>query len=223
LLKQVSISVNGGNLFGELSERYGCKMSVIDCKHSNSKEMSLLVEIQGESNQSLISELKSNKVIKRVFYANSAPSRALVMLILESPLFCDVAKNANAFCTSCPYNSKFVDGALDWNVLVKDSEDLGKIMDMLQFRGANAEVKRIEEAFHEEILTARQNEILLAAIRLGYFDFPRKKGLTELANELSIKPSTLSEIIRRAESKIARAYASGLMHPIKNPNAPALL
>ncbi len=210
MLKQVSISVKGGNLFQELAQRHGCKVNVVDCKHSKSREMSLLVEIEGDSIHNLISELKASKEVKRVFFAKSTASKTLVMLILESPLFCDVSKNSNAFCVSCPYNSHSLNGSLDWNLLVKDSEDMAKVMDMLQFRGASADVRRIENAFREEVLTTRQNEILLAAIRLGYFDFPRKKGLTELANELAIKPSTLSEIMRRAESKIAKAYAGGL-------------
>ncbi len=212
MLKQVSITIKGVNFFQDLAQRHGCKVSVIDCKHSKSREMSLLVEIEGESIHNLISELKSSKEIKRVYFAKSTASKTLVMLILESPLFCDVAKNSNSFCVSCPYNSQYVDGALDWNLLVKDSDDMAKVMDMLKFRGANADVRRIENAFREEVLTTRQNEILLAAIKLGYFDFPRKKGLTELARELSIKPSTLSEIMRRAESKIAKAYANGLAH-----------
>ena len=206
------MSVKTGNFFQDLASKHGCKMSVVDCKHTNSREMSLLVEIEGESTENLISELRSTREIRRVYFAKSTPAKTLVMLILESPLFCDIAKNSNTFCVSCPYNSHLVDGALQWNLFLKDSGDLARVIDTLSFRGATADVKSIENACREEPLTSRQKEIFVAATRMGYFEIPRKIGLTEMANNLSIRPSTLSEIMRRAEAKIARAYASGVAH-----------
>ncbi|MDG7001100.1 MAG: helix-turn-helix domain-containing protein [Nitrososphaerota archaeon] len=171
--------------------------------------MSLLVEIDGNP-ANLISDLRSRHDVKRVYFAKSTGSKTLIMLILESPLLCDIARNSNAFCTSCPYNSHMTDGLIQWNMFVKDENEMAKAMDMLQFRGVGAEVKRIENAFSEDLLTKRQEEVLLAAVRLGYFDFPRKKSLTQLAAELSIKSSSLSEILRRAESKIAKTYSRRL-------------
>ena len=209
MLKQVSISVNAGNVFQDLSEKYGCTVRIVDCKHSNSREMSLLVEIDGDPTN-LISDFRSRHDVRRVYFARSTGSKTLIMLILESPLLCDISRNSNAFCTSCPYNSHVSDGTLQWNMFVKDETDMAKALDMLQFRGVGADVKRIENAFSNDLLTARQEEVLVAAVRMGYFDFPRKKSLTELASELSIKSSSLSEILRRAESKIAKAYSRRL-------------
>ena len=44
--------------------------------------------------------------------------------------------------------------------------------------------------------------MIAAALSQGYFDFPRKVGLTELSKRLGIKASTLSEILRSAERKV---------------------
>ena len=52
------------------------------------------------------------------------------------------------------------------------------------------------------------------AISLGYFDFPRKISLTELSKKVSIKPSTLSEILRNAERKILRNTAKSIELPL---------
>ncbi len=209
MLKQVSIAVNDVNAFQNLAETYGCKISIVDCKHSNSRETSLLLEVEGTDNpNSLVSELKALPDIKRVYIAERSPSKTLMMLILNTPLYCDISKNSNAFCVSCPYNSAPSDGDVSWNLFVKEPKDISKVMDMLEFRGARAEITRITDAFREEALTARQKEIFSSAIRRGYFDFPRRTSLTELAKELSIKPSTLSEILRKAESKIAKAFAT---------------
>ncbi len=169
--------------------------------------MNLLFEIDGTSTVELVEKLKKIKEVKRVYFARSSPNKSLVMIILKSPRFCKIARNSNAFCVSCPYNSLVTDGKVEWDLLVNDESDREKLIHELELNGEVGNAKRVENALREEALTSRQREILLAAIQMGYFDFPRKTGLTELAKSLNIRPSTLSEIIRLAESKIAKAYA----------------
>ena len=55
---------------------------------------------------------------------------------------------------------------------------------------------------HEVALTARQEEILGAALAEGYFEFPRRISLTNLSELVGIRPSTFSEILRGAERRI---------------------
>lgn len=51
-------------------------------------------------------------------------------------------------------------------------------------------------------LTARQREVLSAAISHGYYDNPRSCSLTELADELGIAKSTCSGILQRLEARV---------------------
>jgi predicted DNA binding protein len=48
----------------------------------------------------------------------------------------------------------------------------------------------------------RQEEVLRKAFSMGYFDFPRRIDSFELAKELKIAISTLSEILRAAERRV---------------------
>lgn len=48
-------------------------------------------------------------------------------------------------------------------------------------------------------LTDRQREALLAAREMGYFEVPRRASLGEVADELGITASSLSERLRRAQ------------------------
>ncbi len=54
--------------------------------------------------------------------------------------------------------------------------------------------------------TYREEEILKYALEKGYFDYPRKIKLEELAKHFNIAPSTLSEIIRRGQKKVIEKY-----------------
>lgn len=53
-------------------------------------------------------------------------------------------------------------------------------------------------------LTARQVEILRAAEREGYFEVPRGSTLPELAEELAVTDTTVSESLRRAMGTLVR-------------------
>jgi len=53
-----------------------------------------------------------------------------------------------------------------------------------------------------EVLSPLQKSVLLEALKLGYYDWPRKITLTELADRLGISKATLSEHLRRAHQKL---------------------
>lgn len=67
----------------------------------------------------------------------------------------------------------------------------------------NFELRSIaERPGREGLLTDRQRELLTAGLANGYYDVPRERTLTELADDAGIDPSTASGVIRRAERKI---------------------
>lgn len=55
-------------------------------------------------------------------------------------------------------------------------------------------------------LTNIQEQILKVAIRLGYYDIPRKIRIEKLAVKLHRSPSTIAEHLRKAESRIIKDY-----------------
>lgn len=62
----------------------------------------------------------------------------------------------------------------------------------------------------EGLLTDRQHQVLETAFREGYFEVPRECTLAELAEELGVDKSTVSEILRRADGRIIKQYLTGV-------------
>ena len=56
------------------------------------------------------------------------------------------------------------------------------------------------------LLSKKQIEILNLAVKLGYFEIPRKISLTNFAKTLDISPSALSETMRRINRELAENY-----------------
>lgn len=56
-------------------------------------------------------------------------------------------------------------------------------------------------------LTARQREVVSTAVDLGYYDVPREATLEDVAAELSVASSTVSDHLRKAEAAVMAGLA----------------
>jgi len=57
----------------------------------------------------------------------------------------------------------------------------------------------------DRTLTDRQTEMVLTAVEHGYYDTPRRCTLTELAAEIGLAKSTVSETLHRAEEAVVKS------------------
>jgi len=65
-------------------------------------------------------------------------------------------------------------------------------------------------------LTDRQHEALRIAYEKGYFDIPRRTSLEEVAGELDISPSSVSERLRRAQTELIEETVATTWPPLPN-------
>ncbi|EMA56110.1 putative DNA binding protein [Halococcus thailandensis JCM 13552] len=114
----------------------------------------------------------------------------------------------------CP-TARYVaqDGELTIVFHAADYEELQDIVAELRERFPNMDIERFirspaGEHSRDSVLvdrsklTARQLEVLETAHEMGYFDRPRQANANDVAAELDINPSTFSEHLSAAETKI---------------------
>ncbi|MFC7047343.1 helix-turn-helix domain-containing protein [Halobacteriaceae archaeon GCM10025711] len=105
------------------------------------------------------------------------------------------------------------DGTLTLVFHAADYEQLQAVVTELREQFSSLDIKRFVRSpdgdhSHDMVfvdrskLTPRQLEILTTAYEMGYFERPRQANATEIAAELDISPSTFSEHLAVAESKI---------------------
>jgi predicted DNA binding protein len=105
-------------------------------------------------------------------------------------------------CLECPLNSESQPAS--WRFLARKGSDLRQILAGLKREGVEAQIEDISVLEPRSLLTARQKEIMAAALSHGFFEFPRRVSLTQLSELLGVQPSTLSEILRGAERRIMK-------------------
>ncbi len=99
------------------------------------------------------------------------------------------------------------DGFEDWELACWDKETLLKIMEVPVF-----DVKliyiiqaKLRDVFMPRIypkLAPKQREAIELAVKHGYYDYPRKIHLGELAEIAKVRRQTFQENLRRAEKKL---------------------
>ena len=82
------------------------------------------------------------------------------------------------------------------------------LLNRLSKDGVNYSVKDVGPFSRDSRLTQKQLDFLKSAMDMGFYDFPRRITLTNLAEKLGIKPSTLSEILRAGEKNILGSFLS---------------
>ncbi len=100
------------------------------------------------------------------------------------------------------------DGKLEWTLLGSD-EMVKSLLKDLGNEQVVAEVVKISRLAKDEELTARQENILQIALEKGYFEFPKKITLRELAKILDVSPATLTEILRRGQKRVLLEHFKG--------------
>jgi len=104
-----------------------------------------------------------------------------------------------------------------WTVMMDSEDGVGLLYDALQvslrpairfkFGHVGQASNRRMELFARKNLPSEQREALVTAVKHGYYERPRQVTLEELAEIVDCPRSTLSYRLRRAESKLAKAFA----------------
>ncbi len=96
------------------------------------------------------------------------------------------------------------DGYEGYTIFAKEPNTIKKLLNELEQIG---EVKMFStknyiEKINKYNLTKKQKQAVASAISLGYYEWPKKVNLEELAGRLGMKRRALQENLRKAEAKI---------------------
>lgn len=92
--------------------------------------------------------------------------------------------------------------AIEYTILCSSARAAEVIVQAFRERNLNARLVSVGDIAYPLSLTAREMEILLIAHERGLFDDHRRVTVRELAGELSISATTLSNMLRRSMRKI---------------------
>lgn len=167
------------------------------------------IQIQGQGWQDALRTLQADAAVHEIRVLDSTPEQGIVRIAADPCPLCP-ALEANGINPHYPCEIQAGKGT--W-MIQGEAEKARALVHALRAHGMRANVVYNGDGVAGAALTARQREILGWAVREGYYAFPRRITLTDLAKKIGIAKSTLSESLMIIEShtlghtEIARAPA----------------
>ncbi len=90
--------------------------------------------------------------------------------------------------------------------LFMNGEGIPSFLHSLYEQGIIYKIAEIAKMTASRALTSKQERVLKTALELGYYDYPKRVTTDELSKTVGLAPSTVSEILRRAEKRIITGY-----------------
>lgn len=166
-----------------------------------------LVELSGGDVLSAVSAMEDHEAVTSLSIVGTTPEEALIQFETTEPLLLFSARESG-LPLQPPITIRDGTATLE---LTTSRDRLAAMADQLDAVGLDYHVEWIKESIDpERVLTARQRELVLEAVEAGYYDSPRACSLTDLAEDLGLAASTLSETLHRAEGKIVREFVADL-------------
>ena len=198
----------------ELNSRWNASVLLHVCRPSSSGKERILRLYEVDAPPSHIAEVRAY-LLEQVGTANAAvtriaPNRLMVWTSTPIPRLCSSVFRAEAVCTVCPYlpATSRTDGQ-SWGILLPNAADARFPLRALTHPGHPVpRVLRVGRYQGNGALTPRQERAIDEALRLGYFAYPRRAELKDVARALGVNRATAMEILRRAVLKLARQRLS---------------
>jgi len=198
----------------ELLQKEGAEAHLIACRLTDRTPRRLIrwldVEIDPARMDRFLHALRRRLLYRHLAHARLGPGRLLLRVNEPAPAICTTTYGAGGICVTCPLlATKERDR---WDVIIPRGARTKTILRDLPVGGApHSAIARLGPYRSKTSLTPRQDRALRVAYDLGYFAYPRRGSLRDVARALGTGRSATLEILRRATAKLAgRRYGDEL-------------
>lgn len=193
------------NWMSEIPQKHPVTIRVIDRVPYSEKGVKDLVEIAGpeEIMEEVLEDIKKNPLVAKVDTTVTERGKVIGAVTTARCEICRILTDSDVFLISAESKGN---GKVDWTLVVSDKSVLKDIFDHLKSKGVESDLVKLTKIDDKESLTERQDKITHVAFERGYFDYPKRISLRELARMFDVSPSTLSEILRKGQRKIVLDY-----------------
>lgn len=171
---------------------------VVSCFPLDTGVLLEVVELNGPRWKEALEDLRTYGTVEGTEVLEETPAGATVRLRARGCPFARVFATTGVLPTF-PFSVK--DSRDRWDVVLRPEEVRGFVAAAVA-TGRKATVVRSGAHDPPRDLTDRQRVVLEAGVREGYYDYPRRITLTQLAEKLGIAKSTLSETLMMVERQI---------------------
>ncbi len=189
----------------EVFSKYRASMVIHDCTPYRKKSSQGLIEIVVDPRKAnaLHASIIAHPDVLKFDVAHKKDGKIIGSVVAKNWSECNTIMDSDCYVKSASWSSV---GMMEWQLLTSTEVTLRELIANVEDSGCKVWLrsKKILDAAH--FLTTRQEYVIRKAYELGYYNYPRDITAIDLSKQLDISPSTLSEILKRAEQKLIEFY-----------------
>lgn len=173
-----------------------------------------LLEITSQEMRAVLTAIEEHEGVEDVELLQAGDDEALVQFETSQPFLLMAVRNS---MVPLELPLKIVAGRANLELTASQSR-LSELTSQLEQFGMSYELEYLRQSpTSSDLLTRQQRDLLAEAVEHGYYDTPRRCTLTELAEELDLAKSTLSERLHRIEGSVLKEFAASRTVDAKTP------
>ncbi|MCU0852766.1 MAG: helix-turn-helix domain-containing protein, partial [Thermoplasmata archaeon] len=164
----------------EMSKRHEVSIRVVNRRQSGKQGVRDLVEITGpqEELESVVKELEDEPWVKTFDLDFVEDGKLMGEVVTYKCLACSLLASTRSHLVSARSQK---DGKVLWHVMTSSRDEIKALVKQLEEARFEAELVKLAPIDSREVLTRRQEEIIMIAYERGFYETPRKIKLRDLA------------------------------------------
>jgi len=177
----------------------------VECKPFGETGGHGLVEISADTDsvEEIMRSISEHPEVCKVEFSPLKHGGVLGSIVTSRCAACQELSGSECFLMSA---MSLDDGWVEWRLVTGGEGSLFTLMERLGSQGCEVELSSSTRVDRRSDLTGRQELIIRTASEMGYYDYPKKANLKDVAAIFDVSPSTLAEILKRAERKVIQRH-----------------
>jgi predicted DNA binding protein len=198
------IAVRIPDFVGDISKRNDAMVKILGCVPFSKTGAKSLLEVRASAEKipGVMKDFKASHGFSDVDMAQTGKDKILATVSTTKCAICSTMAGSGCFLVSATAK----DDRLYWTVLASKNDQIKALISRMKDNSMDASLQSVRDISSKEELTKRQEDILKIALEKGYFDYPKRTSIRELASMFGISISTLSEILRSGQKKVMASY-----------------
>jgi predicted DNA binding protein len=205
-MMEATFSLKGmGFWLVDLTARHSIPITITECiPWRKSGGQALFTIEQGEADiEKILVSIRSRPDIVSVESLSTSPMQYVGSIAMRDCSWIWKIVDCGCYLSKAWSNG---DGRLIIKVLSGSEGSLPRLIKSLSEKGVSVDICKINRMENQSSVTMKQETVLKLAMQRGFFDYPRRIKLKELAELCGMNSATVDEIIKRGERNILERY-----------------
>lgn len=186
----------------DIAVKYHTTVTVQDCIPWRGESGQSLVHVPCSKPRELVEDLRAHPGISNVD-VEVYDGEVVGTLVIKECRIIRWILSAGCFLE---YVKADGDGKVQFKVLSGNDGSIPDLIKQLKAVGMLLDIKRLKRYDEVFLTTKNQREMVRTALEKGYYDYPCRVSVKQLAEQFQISESTMRETLRRAHRNILMEY-----------------